>query len=251
MLGAPPSPRPPPRLAHRVARRPTSARSVVVHARPCAYWPLDGGAPRDGATTSLPPMVSAAVRRPGSARTPEHRSQGGSLTTATGDDRWQAELRQAWRIRAESTGRKPRSADHPFAPHPPLKLHATTRAVASPAAGANSIASSSHSDYSSLPHWHPLGSSQHVLQEVRSTLRQEYWLKARPHDRGGNAVKKRIETKILAMLAARRWQGLARRVRVWYGARQGAYDALGSETAEEAVERLEEMRYIGLLDDVA
>ena len=119
--------------------------------------------------------------------------------------------------------------------------------MAPPAARA--IKSLSHSEYSSFPHWHPLGSSQHVLQEVRATLRQEYWLKARPHDRGGNAVKKRIETKILAMLAARRWQGLARRVRIWHAARQGVYNALGSETAEDAMERLEEMRYIGLVDD--
>ena len=154
MLGAPPSPRPPPRLAHRVARRPTSARSVVVHARPCAYWPLDGRAPRDGATTSLPPMVSAAVRHPGSARTPEHRSRGGSLTTATGDDRWQAELRQAWRIRAESTGVS--LPNICFMPAPPLcrmQQHEQwhRRRLVRTRSPRQATATTARS------HWHPLG----------------------------------------------------------------------------------------------
>ena len=52
-------------------------------------------------------------------------------------------------------------------------------------------------------------------------------------------MKKRIEGKILAMLAARRWQKLARSVAVWHAMKQGAFDMLGAEAAGDAAERLQ------------
>ena len=142
-------------------------------------------------------------------------------STPRGDGHvWQSELEKAWRSQAQMSGRMPpqQLQQRPFLPKGGLTTHPVNHA---------------------LPSWDPMGSSQHLLHEVRARLRREYLIRLRPHDRGVNPVKRHIEGKLRVVIAAKRWYGLFRRYICRQALRVAAFDVLGEDAGIEALLRHE------------